>query len=328
MDWIVLASVIATIIVGIVFLIGMLRTSVVFVDEGYQAVIYQLGRFHRLDGPGRIVLNKRVDKIHHQIDVRNMPRDYRVEAFSYGIPFSYAANFWRRVDLARTSGGNRERLIDLALLSDGERHEHVNIILRDTLVQTIASMERDHPLSDTAAPLLKILPILPGIPQCEEMLARWKQNLRSALPRVGVYLDPEYPLVVKQVFLGEDITSSLSLKRRSELLRPALPGIPDELLLQALTSIAGYEPPQHISKLHLDSNQAARVELRPGQDGELSTRIKIDATPPVGQAQTAAAPAQAAAANPTPRKDDQLTAEDLAVLKRIPSVRKEQSSVG
>ena len=329
MEWLVLLGVIAAIVAGIVFLVGLLRTRVEFVEEGSQAVIYQFGRFHRLDGPGRVVLNKRVDEIHHQIDVRNMPRNYTVEALSYGVPFTYSVNFWRRVDLTNAAGGSRERLIAMAIFTDAERQEQVNTILRDTLVQTLASMERDYPLPATTELILKILPILPGIPQCEEMLARWKVNLRRDLPRLGVYLDPEYPLVVKRVVLGEEITSSLSLKRRSELLRTALPSVSDELLLQALTVIAGYEPPQSINKLQLDSAQAARVEVRPGHDGEISTRIKIDTMPPpAAEPARHAAPAQATAQAQPQEQGDRLVAEDLAILKRIPPYRQAQSRAG
>jgi hypothetical protein len=329
MDWLVPAAIIALIVTGIFFLVGLLRTRVEFVDEGYKAVIYQFGRFHRIDGPGRVVLNKRVDKIQHKIDIRNLPRNHIVEALSYGVPFCYEVNFWRYVDLVTAAGASRERLVALAVVSDGERNEQINITLRDTLVQTIASMERDYPLPQGAELFQKILPILPGIPQCEEMLARWKLNLRRNLPKIGVYLDPDYPLVVKRVFLGEDITAPLALGRSNELLRKALPGIPEELLLQSLTTIAGYNPPQQISKFQLDSNQAARMELRPGQDGEVSTRIKIDAAPPsANQASMDAAPRQSTQDMASPRQGDMLTTADLAVLKRIPSYREPQSRTG
>ena len=38
------------------------------VEEGTEVVIYRRGKFHRIDGPGVIVLG--LDDIHHDLDVR------------------------------------------------------------------------------------------------------------------------------------------------------------------------------------------------------------------------------------------------------------------
>lgn len=323
--WLTAVLIALIIIIPVLGLFALLRSRLIIVPEGRQAVIYQMGKFHRLDGPGRVFLNRSVDTVVREINIRNEADTYRIDGLlSYGVPFGYTLNFWRRTDLTQAAAGSREKLVELAMVSDEDRRRHVSIMLRDALILTLSGMERDYPLPNEAGLVARITPVLPGLPQCNEMLARLKQNLRRSLLTVGVILDPDHPIVIQTVHLGEEITSGFARDRRLSLLRQQFPGFGDEMLMQSLSTIEGMGPPQQMSTFNLNSSQAARVELRANESGEMQPRIKMDAVGAPPSVQQSAGTGE----KPRPQDAERLTAEDLAVLKHVPPYRGETKRAG
>jgi hypothetical protein len=303
--------------------IYLLRTRVMIVPEGQQIVVCQLGRFNRVAGPGPVVLNRSLDTVERTINVRDEPADYRVNGlFSYGLPFGYTLNFWRRTDLTAAAAGDAARLRQLALFEDDERRAHVATILRESLVHLLARLDQTYPLRAGAGPVDQLVPILPGIPRCDELLALLQEELRRRLPSVGVIVNMNQPIVIQAVHLGDDIVGSFRRGRQVALLREQWPGLTQEMLLQAFSAIEGLgQLPQSYFVLDTGAGAAAQVEVRTDGDA-MQPRVKVRP----GKTQPAAPPAQDSAPA-VPGADpnrESLAVDDLGILKRVPPYSQER----
>ena len=309
-------------------IVYLLRTRVHIVPEGEQIVVYQLGRFQRVAGPGPVLLNRALDTVERTITVRDEPANYRVaNLFSYGLPFGYTLNFWRRTDLAAAARDGHAQLRQLALFSDDERRNQVNTLLRETLVHTLARLEQQHPLPAAAGIVDKLLPVLPGIPRCDELLSLLHQELARRLPAVGVYVNMRQPIVIQTVHVGDDIVESFSRGRKVALLREQWPGLTPEMLLQAFSAIEGLDqlPQSHFVLDAGGAAAAAQVEVRP-TDEVARPRVKMRpvAAPPPPPAQEVAAPQS----QPSVSGEERLSPDDLSVLKQVPPIAHEQRAAG
>jgi len=78
-------------IVGAVVLVVLVaiavRSMVQVVPHGERLVIYRLGRFHRVVGPGLVLVLPRLDRVVRSIRVRDQPLEISVDGlFAYGVP--------------------------------------------------------------------------------------------------------------------------------------------------------------------------------------------------------------------------------------------------
>ena len=191
-------------------------------------------------------------------------------------------------------------------------------------------MEREKPLPPGAGVVQKLLPILPGMPRCDELLLRLQGMLLQALPTVGVLVDATQPIVIQSVHLGGDVIASFSQGRKIGLLRQQLPEFSDEMLFRAFGAIEGLSAIQ-INELIMQGNMPAIVEIKQNDEGRMDPRVKIrtgeQPRPAQPESQPARAPAPPPAVRPAAGKEV-LTPDDLSVLKRAPPLQGEQRQAG
>ena len=325
MDFLVPLFIIALIIVGIYFLT---QSKMQVVQEEERLVVYRLGRFHRVAGPGVVLLQRMLDEVKLTFNVRDEPHNVRVNGlFMNGIPFGYTLNFWYRFDLQAAADGNHERLGKLVQFSDEEREKQVATKVREALVVAGPIIEqRFKPAGNDF--VSKLLPIIPGLPSFDAFMVEVRNHLRENLPLVGAILNEEQPLVVTNIHLGSDIISSFSRGRVTTMLRETFPNLPSELLLQAVSSIEGLDMPQQRVVFEGVDQSNTRLDFRP-EEGEASARIRVQ---PIAPTPSAAAQPVSNPATPAPvaqpstpvapsitLSKEQLTKDDLAILKRVPA---------
>lgn len=311
------------IVLIVVALYLLTQSKIRIVPEEERWVVYRLGRFHRVVGPGPIVLQRSLDEVKRTFSVRDEPHNVRVNGlFMNGIPFGYTLSLWYRPDLKAAAADNRERLVNLVQFTKEERDRQVATKVREALVASAAKIEKGyHPAGSNF--IHKLLPIIPGLPEFEALFTEVRQHLRASLPSVGVILNEAQPITVTNIHFGNDILSSFSRGRIAALLSETFPNLPPELLLQAVSSIEGIDMPQQRVVFEGVDQANTRMDFRVDED-QASARVRIQPTAPAAaQAQAteatvnpAATPAPAA---PTPPSKEQLSKDDLTILKRVPA---------
>lgn len=220
MDFLFPLFVIVLIVVGLYLLT---QSKIRVVPEEERLVIYRLGRFHRIVGPGPVVLQRSLDEVKRTFTVRDEPHNVRVNGlFMNGVPFGYTLNFWYRSDLKAAAGDNRERLVNLVQFSKEEREQQVATKVREALVTSAAKIEKSYQPAGNNF-VHKLLPIIPGLPEFEALFAEVRQHLRATLPLVGAILNEAQPITVTNIHLGNDIVSSFSRGRIAALLGETFP---------------------------------------------------------------------------------------------------------
>ncbi|MCE7983000.1 MAG: hypothetical protein DYG89_17585 [Caldilinea sp. CFX5] len=319
MDFLVPLFIIALIIVGIYFLT---QSKMRVVQEEERLVVYRLGRFHRVAGPGVVLLQRMLDEVKRTFNVRDEPHNVRVNSlFMNGVPFGYTLNFWYRFDLQAAAHGDHERLAKLVQFSDEEREKQVATKVREALVAAGPVIEQR--FKPTGSDFVsKLLPIIPGLPSFDAFMVEVRKHLRESLPLVGAILNEEHPLTVTNIHLGSDIIGSFSRGRVATMLRETFPNLPPELLLQAVSSIEGIDMPQQRVVFEGVDQSNTRLDFRT-EEGQASTRVRVQPTTPSTAAQPASNPASAAPvgqpSTPVTPSKEQLTKDDLAILKRVPA---------
>ncbi len=295
----------------------LLKPDIVTVPEEERVIIYRLGRFDRVAGPGLVLLSRDIDVVQRRFSTRNEPQNVAVDGLMmYGIPVGLTINLWCRYDPVRAAGGDRARLRDLAQFSEAERHEQLAVLLREALVRHMNALEQRAPLPPTATVVDMIVPILPGVPTCVEILQGAQRDLVRTLPALGLYLDADHPLVITNLRLPEDMSKGFSRGRAAALLRMQLPDLPDSMMVHMLESIEGLAPLRIQEIRQVGNAVGAATEARWTDEDGTMVRVSLAAgTPPTQE--RAARPAEAAADPPAPTAPH-LSHEDLRLLKRVP----------
>jgi hypothetical protein len=307
------------ILLALVVLVLVLGLHIVQVREEQRLVIYRRGRFNRVDGPGWVRMT-RFETIERRLNVRDATKNFTVVGlFIFGVPIGFTLNFWLRTDLQRAAAGDFNVLRRLAMFTDGERDQQVAVEIMESFKRRIAELER-HKENTGQMPgniVEQIIPILPGSPDCEELLGRVKGDLMRKLPSVGAVIDPSHPLIITSIIPPPEMLAGFSRGRILALLRLSLPQLPEDKLANMLAAIEGL------------SGMTTRVHDIRGPEGAPPTtsyRIRGDNIEPTFLG-TAAQPAALAQAEPAraipiidavPAKEEEVSSVDLKVLKRVP----------
>lgn len=286
------------------------------VKQEKRLVIYRLGVFRDVVGPGLVVLNRHLDTVEREINVRSEQKVYTVGTyFIHGTPFGYMLSFWRRVELKEAAGNNRVFLAHLAQYSDEEREDQVQEKLHEAFQKCVPIVEKEHKAKLSRNPTFGelLLPILPGIPECDLLFSMVVKELQRTLPTIGVFPDMNQPVVlaIKSVNIGPEVMRGFSLGRSLTLLREQFPDLSEDLLLHAFSAIN--EIDMRMTRLYLEGNGAAVATVRLDEEGE----IKDTKVVPGGASPQPGAQARPRSA-PSPLSDDDLTDSDWKVLKPMP----------
>ena len=295
----------------------VLGLRIQIISEEKRLVIYRLGAFNRVAGPG-LVMFTRMDTIERELDVRDEPHNVRVDGlFIKGVPFGYTLNFWYGIDLKETAKGDHARLAHMAQFSNEEINRQVSDCVRDTLVSSLAQIEKEYKPAGTEF-FHNILPIIPGLPESTKLLGYLKKELSQSLRAIGVIFDPNHPIIIKAIHVGDDIAGSFSRGRVVQVLKEQFPDLSQEILLQALTSIEGVDFAQQRITLKNEGDSQAMLDFRLDEEGEMRPRVKV--YPQSNPSRASQPQPQVVHDEPAPPiVEKQLTKEDLSVLKRIPA---------
>lgn len=322
MDFLIVLLIILGIVVGLYLLT---QSKIQIVPEEERLVVYRLGRFHRVAGPGPVVLQRSLDEVKRTFSVRDEPHNVRVMGlFMNGVPFGYTLNLWYRSDLKAAASEDRARLLNLVQFNNEERERQVATKVREALVTSAAKIEKEYKPAGNNF-VHKLLPIIPGLPEFEALLAEVRQQLRMTLPLVGAVLNETQPITVTNIHLGNDIVSSFSRGRIAALLSETFPNLPPELLLQAVSSIEGIDMPQQRVVFEGVDQANTRLDVRLDEE-QASARIRVqpphsstqEQTQTTDESDTPAAPVPAPPVATTQTKEH-LGKDDLTILKRVPA---------
>jgi hypothetical protein len=207
------------------------------------------------------------------------------------------------------------RLAELVQYTDDERRQHLVTKLHEAMFACVQTIQKKYAAPDTAAVAAKLLPILPGMPGCNELLALVKAELQRTLPTVGVIMDTLHPLAITNVHVTPEVIDSFGRGRSLAMLREQLPDVSPEVLLQAFSAIEGLD--MHTVRLYMNGGAVREVKM----EGETVEGYKVmpDAVEQAERREINASPLR----TPPPVVSDdneRLSKADLSVLKRLPPV--------
>ncbi len=320
--------VVVVVIYFILYTIFGLRFQVV--PEEKRVVIYRLGKFHRIAGPG-VVTTWSIDTIEREINARNEPHNLRVEnLFMKGIAFGYTLNMWLRIDPVGIAGTNREQLRELALFSDREREQQISVKLRDALVRVAARIENGYKLRKDALLFEKLLPILPGLPLCDQLLEDLKRELQETLPSIGVRLTDSQPIAISALHLSPAILTGFKQGHLATLLREQFPDLPSERILRTVGTIDGIDLQEQRVILDGNSQMKAAMDFREGENG-VEPRLRTYLTPggETKEEVTTERPTRGVAATAAAAPEgEHLSQGDLQILKVVPPYQSPRLATG
>lgn len=318
-----------------VILVSGLRVRLV--HQHKRLVVYRLGNLHRIIGPGIVWWYALIDREVREIEIQEEPFTPSVDGVLVnGLPVQLILNLWFAFDPAQAIGPGRDqrerkRLGDLLELSEAQREEQALVLLREEIGRQLAVLARNHPLPTNASVIAQLMPVFPGTPQRETLMTLLHAALKAPLAQIG-YLLSDRPITIVQFQPPQDLISAFSRNRIIEQLRQTLPDLSDETVAQIIASIEG-RPQMNVQKLHWEGNipSTAHLEYQPDRN-DLRQKVNVGTA---GQASSSAGAQDGARQNSgtqdsaknDPAQAEELSATDLAVLKRVPpSQRRRQAS--
>jgi hypothetical protein len=347
-------NLVGAICLGLVLLLALVALGSAFyrrvriVKEEERIVVYRRGRFDRIDGPGWTFLGP-YETIERTLNVRDQPKTASVaQLFLYGIPIGFTFSFWARVDPVVAAGGSAARLKDMAMFEDYERDQQVDLKIRDSFVRRVAELEKGRSLSTSATIVEKVIPILPGSPECTWLLNQVRNDLVRTLPLVGVFLNTTHPMTVNGIIIPPEMMAGFTRGRMKDLLKLYFPDLPEERLAQMVGSIEGWETMRRYD-FEQKGSAAQQVvpEMRIG-NAEEGMKVKLQSPPQPQPAEPRAddvARAARARERPVPvypvqkpvdgsrarpsnePLPEKLAKSDLSYLKSVPPKSQEERSV-
>lgn len=320
----------------LVIIIGLaIRAMTRVVPHEERLVIYRIGRFHRVAGPGLVVVFPRLDEAKRTYRVRDQPLEVTVGGlFPYGVPSEMTLNLWCRFDLEQAAGGDRERLANLVQFGDGERRQQVQIKVQEALIHQIAELQERRPPPPNASLQDRIIALAPGSPPYNELLWAVKHELQQTLPSVGAILNPNQSITLTKRNISDEIIEALKRAHGREIdskwltdyadnLRQRFPSISNAVLAQMLASVEGVDAGK-VQRLLVehegDTSAETEVEVEYEMSGD-EERPNVIARPKMKKRSTSAQskPAPSRTTEKTPSQTPRpMTESDLAVLKRVP----------
>lgn len=294
----------------------ILKPQLQIIPEQERVVIFHLGRFRRIGGPGLLLLLTRMETVEDRYNTAHQPRNFWVpNVLIHGIEATLSVNLWMRTDLVAAAAGDRSRLAEIALIKEGARSAQVAVEIKRALNEGLAALTAPDRLPETPTLLDKLAVLLPGSRPCEELLAYLSRELTARLRAFGIILDPQKRISIVQVQLPEDVVQVLSRSRLLDSLNQQLPDLPPNMRAQVAASIEGVQA-LHIQELVVKSQDGAPNVVRervPLKDGTLIDLVTDPSAPPKDS------PAlHPSAASPEPAvSTQQLSKQDLQVLKRV-----------
>jgi hypothetical protein len=314
----------------IIIIFSFIRASQVIPQEE-RLVIYRMGRFSRIAGPGLVWLIPGMEES-RRIGVRERPLEITVpQIFAFGVSNELTLNLWCSFDLKEATGGDKAKLTKLVQLSESERRQQLEVKIREALVHQISDLTKRRPLPDGASTFDGVVALAPGGERYNELLAGITRDLERSLPSIGVILNTSQPITLTRRGIPDAIINALQRKygrdidsqwltKYAGVLRKDFPEIPPVVLAQVLSAIEGVDAGQ-VQRLLLEQEGKgeveAEVEFEMSGDGIRAPNVIAKPKAP-GRRAEAARQTAPAAADELPQR---LSERDLSILKRVPRGR-------
>jgi len=328
--WVIVIGILVLLVILVIFIF---KSMTRIVPQESRWVIYRLGRFNRIVGPGPVQIVPFLDKVQKVIEARDHPIEITVPGLiAFGVPNDLTFNFWCCTDLRRAAGDDREKLVHLAQLNDVERRQQIEVKLRQAVVRQIASLQQRHPLSQPSRLMDGVIALAPGSPRYNELLEGLKRDLEQELPLIGVILNTAQPVAITKRMIAPDIVKALQRKYGREIdsqwlreyaqeLQQNFPGISRAVLAQMLASVEGVDVGrmQRMLLEHEGSHETnAELEIEMSGDST-GTYPNLIAKPKLSSKKKDEDDRTAPVKTPGDSTAAQgLTESDLGVLKRVP----------
>lgn len=283
----------------------LLKVRLYQVPEGQRLVIARMGRFNRVAGPGPVFLMERFDSVAGSFTVREELAEIRLNALAFhGNFLGYTFSFWYRTDPEAVAGDDRARLAEWVQFSEGERQAHIRSKLREAVMSSIAIVDRESPPPPDLSPVQALIPVLPGQPLAERLVAVLTGELEAALRTIGVVLSKQHSVKMKEVHPNETLMKNFGRGITVTMLREQMPNVSPDTLAQLVAAAESMEMPD-IKRIIWDRPDGSQGA--PREAAKKPTVVEPDkpGAPPPGE--------------PTPTRPTKL--EDWRVLKRVPPVR-------
>ena len=313
------------------------------IPEGEQVVIYQLGRFHRIAGPGLVGLAPRLDHMHHTLDSREQQLQVSVKVNTNGVPLDLGLHYRASLDIPWCTP-NRDDQARLVALDDWQRQQQRDDSAYHVVLQAVKGYERAHPVSAEADLLAKLAHILPGSEANAEVLAVVRTNLAAELRKLGFRVNLDAPLYLTIERLPERLGDALDraradrvdYERRKRIWQDMLTYIgemPPHLQAHMMAVVEQLQPPP-LNIPAGDTSAQVNAKFGPGNEQEFEVekqRRPPPAPPPVERRPAAsppaasppapspvAAPTDATPPRPAAPAESLLSEDDVAQLKLVP----------
>jgi hypothetical protein len=274
--WIIVGVI--TVIVFFTILYLSLKSTTQVVPEGQRLVIYRLGRFHRVVGPGLVQVIRGTEHVVRTLNVRYHPIEVSILGiFAFGVPNDLTFNLWCSFDLVRAAGMDKAKLAQLVLMTDAERRRQIEVKMREALINQIAELEKRMPLPATATHLDGVLALTPGSERYNQLMSGLNLEMEKILPSIGVILDTTQSIKLIERGIPDNILKAINQKQIKDLdsqrlmtyfdeLRKRFPDISEATLLQMLSLIEREnvgEIQELLSEKNVNTYTALKTEREP-----------------------------------------------------------------
>ena len=327
---------IVLLLVLIVVLYKAIKSSTRVVPQEQRLVIYRLGKFNRISGPGPVRVIPKLEQVVRTFEVRDHPIEVVVEGiFAFGVPNNLTLNLWGSFDLEEAAGGDRLKLAQFVQVTTAERRRQVEVKMREALIGQVAKLQKEMPLKEGATTFDGIIALAPGSERYNALLAGVKHQLEQTLPTVGVILDIGQPIIITNRGLSSDIIEALQQKRSVDIsgetlityatkLKKDFPDISNAVVAQILGSIPGVDL-GNLQRLLWEQGEYSKAE---SAKREVEMEIPVDGgnviikphdtdDDTVSQSQAKSSRTKSETETPT-QEPRRLAKNDLSVLKRVP----------
>lgn len=327
---------ILTVIGGVVLLIiviiiasRIIKAMTRVVPQEERLVVYRLGRFNRIAGPGVVWVLPRIEQA-RSINVRDRPHELTIPSvFAFGVANDLTLNLWCSFDLAQAAGDDKEKLSQLVQLSEVERRQQLEVKIREALVHQLSDLKTRMPLPENATTFDGVVALAPGSDRYNQLLEGITRELAHSLRSIGVVLNTSQPITLTRRVIPEAIINALQRKYGRDIdsewltkyagnLRKDFPDIPRAVLAQVLSAIEG-----------VDAGQVQRLLLEQEGQGEVETEVEFEMsgdgsrspnviTKPKTKGRSQAEVKPQSAPDEVEEAPPRLSEQDLAILKPVP----------
>lgn len=298
------------------------------VEEGHQIVIYRLGRFYKIAGPGVVWLWPRLDEVHATLDVRTTRMPILVRTFAAGVPVTLRLSFHARLDLLRAVGNDLNRLAELASWDEQQRKDKLDDAVQNLAIRMVKEYERRYPVPADADVYDRLAHIITMTRENDLLMDTIRRQLGQIIRRSGYIFDEVEPCWMVLDSLPPSLLEAFDRARTDRVHVRRL----TEKWGQILRLIRDYPP-------HLQAHLLAVVEgLEPppiqipggGGAAEVNARLTPGGEPEIEITPRSQVPGDRTGTPHTPKRpvnedddfDPPLTMDDVAPVHTVPSRRR------